>query len=277
MTKHELDLDDLNFLEDNEFDTFNANNSYFLFKRVYNLSKFKLIIVTVIGVILLITIIYYWRKIFHCDIKTNLATPIFTSTNLNTNIHKIPLINSNQSVVTVQNQNTTNILSSTIIGYQQQTVVADNIDYTKSINELIITIGDITNALTLMINTTKELQQNLQKITYILGNVKNKISNINFKISHLINNVDNLSLNIKRNIEEELTSVVYTQPNASKLFSSTSRYVLHAIIHGRAWLKSESGEIITITEGELLNDYGKIVEINPNNYFVRTSSGVVIR
>ena len=240
------------------------------------MSKFKLIIATIISIILLITIIYYREQIFHGDIKTNLATPIFTSTDLNTNIHKIPLINSNQAVITVQNQNNS-ILSSIIIGDQQQTVIADHIDYIESINELIITIGDIANALTLMINKTKELQYNLQKITYIVDNVKNKTSNINFKLSNLINNVDNLSLNLKRNIEEELTSVAYTQPNASKLFSSTSKHVLHAIIPGRAWLKSESGNIITITEGELLNDYGKIVEINPNNYFVRTSSGVVIR
>jgi len=54
-------------------------------------------------------------------------------------------------------------------------------------------------------------------------------------------------------------------------------FVVHAIIPGRAWLKSRKGQIITVAEGDSLGDYGKILTIDPANALVRTSSGMAFK
>ena len=52
---------------------------------------------------------------------------------------------------------------------------------------------------------------------------------------------------------------------------------VHAIIPGRAWLKSKDGSTITVTEGDSLERYGKVLVIDASNGVVITSSGVTLR
>ena len=41
------------------------------------------------------------------------------------------------------------------------------------------------------------------------------------------------------------------------------RYTVQAIIPGRAWLKSESGDTVTVAEGDTLREYGRVTKIDP--------------
>ncbi len=276
MAKQALNLDELKFLENNEF---HIDENYSLFKRLYSENKIKLIIITlIIGIILLTVIIYYVTKLLYNNMETNLAAPepsVVSSQGINTNIQApYYLVNSNQITVEQYN-NTENPLFAG--NQQQQITITTQYDLKENINELIPSIEIITNVLVFMNNQTKELQQNLQKVSRAILNIKNKVSNINSKILNLTKIIDNLSINIKQYIEEELDLVTYIQPVKPNLFSITSRYIIHAMIPGRAWLKSESEQIILVAEGDLLGDYGTIVEINLANYFVKTSSGVIIR
>lgn len=54
-------------------------------------------------------------------------------------------------------------------------------------------------------------------------------------------------------------------------------FVVHAVIPGRAWLKSCKGQIITVIEGETVGNYGKVLVIDAANSVVLTSSGVAFR
>lgn len=54
-------------------------------------------------------------------------------------------------------------------------------------------------------------------------------------------------------------------------------YVVHAVIPGRAWLKSCKGQILTVTEGETVGNYGKVLVIDAANSIVLTSSGIAFR
>ena len=275
MAKQEPNLDDLNFLEDNEF---NVDKNYLLFQRLYSLNKIKLtVIILMIGIILL-TVIYYVKKPLYNNMETNLAAPvpsIISSQAINANIQEPSYVVKFNQITEEQYSNTENAL---FVGSQQQQNTITTKYYNKeSINELITFMEIITNLLIFMNNKTKELQQNLQEILHTTLNIKNKVSNIDLRISNLTKNVDDLSVNIKKYIDEELNLATYIQPITPNLFSDTSRYIIHAVIPGRAWLKSESGQIITVAEGDFLGDYGKIIEINLANYFVKTSSGVIIR
>lgn len=54
-------------------------------------------------------------------------------------------------------------------------------------------------------------------------------------------------------------------------------YTVHAVIPGRAWLKTPKGQIITVTEGEVIGNYGKVLVIDAANAVVLTNSGVTFR
>ncbi len=59
--------------------------------------------------------------------------------------------------------------------------------------------------------------------------------------------------------------------------SQDPEFVLHAVIPGRAWLRSAGGQIITVTEGEVIGSYGKVLVIDASNGIVLTNSGVTFR
>ncbi len=70
-----------------------------------------------------------------------------------------------------------------------------------------------------------------------------------------------------------------TKPAVSSQTSvgSAPTMSVHAIIPGRAWLKSRDGSTLTVTEGDTLDRYGKVLVIDASNGVVITSSGVTLR
>jgi hypothetical protein len=50
-------------------------------------------------------------------------------------------------------------------------------------------------------------------------------------------------------------------------------YTVQAIIPGRAWLKSEGGETVTVAEGDTLKGYGRIMKIDPYDGVVELDIG----
>lgn len=49
-------------------------------------------------------------------------------------------------------------------------------------------------------------------------------------------------------------------------------YSVQAIIPGRAWLKSESGDTVTVAEGDVVKDLGRVVKIDPYDGVVQVDS-----
>lgn len=50
-------------------------------------------------------------------------------------------------------------------------------------------------------------------------------------------------------------------------------YSVQAIIPGRAWLKSESGDTVTVAEGDYLKKYGRVTKIDPYDGVVAIDTG----
>jgi hypothetical protein len=50
-------------------------------------------------------------------------------------------------------------------------------------------------------------------------------------------------------------------------------YTVQAIIPGRAWLKSEAGDTVTVAEGDLLKAYGRVTKIDPYDGIVAIDTG----
>ena len=57
-------------------------------------------------------------------------------------------------------------------------------------------------------------------------------------------------------------------------------YSVQAIIPGRAWLRSDNGETITVAEGDMVKGVGRVTKIDPYDGIVEintgTKSGILI-
>lgn len=63
-------------------------------------------------------------------------------------------------------------------------------------------------------------------------------------------------------------SALPAQPSEPKI-----SYTVQAIIPGRAWLKSDSGEAVTVAEGDMLKDLGRVTKIDPYDGVVEINTG----
>ena len=200
--------------------------------------------------------------------------------------NSLPNISGQQAISSSNTENNVPVMGfQKIISNNQTLPTNQQINYNykiqENMQELKTIVANITEELTANVNQIKELQNNLRDISRSISNVSNSVSGVDSKILNLTNTVDNLSMDVK-NVkkymqEEDLDLTANLKPSEPDLFSNSPEYVVHAVIPGRAWLKSSSGQIITVTEGDALGDYGKIALIDAANNIVRTSSGVVFR
>lgn len=59
----------------------------------------------------------------------------------------------------------------------------------------------------------------------------------------------------------------------TKVMQPKMIYTVQAIIPGRAWLKSDGGDTITVAEGDTLKDYGRVTKIDPYDGVVEIDTG----
>ena len=86
------------------------------------------------------------------------------------------------------------------------------------------------------------------------------------------------------NMESQLNQLVQTllhqnppssAPPAATVSTSDSKipYYVQAIIPGRAWLKADNGETVTVAEGDVIKDLGRVTKIDPYDGVVEVNTG----
>jgi hypothetical protein len=67
--------------------------------------------------------------------------------------------------------------------------------------------------------------------------------------------------------------VILPSSSASPTSSSKSNYSVQAIIPGRAWLRTDAGETVTVAEGDLLKGLGRVTKIDPYDGTIQIDTG----
>jgi hypothetical protein len=75
------------------------------------------------------------------------------------------------------------------------------------------------------------------------------------------------------NKEAAAIQTVPATQSAMRQVEPQATYTVQAIIPGRAWLKSDSGETVTVAEGDTLRGYGRVVKIDPYDGVVAIDIG----
>lgn len=148
------------------------------------------------------------------------------------------------------------------------------------------TLDSISEEMTLNVNQIKHLETTITSLAATVEQLNKSISAMDNRVLGLTETVDGLAQdlsNVKKVMADEdidLTgknNVRFSGAKKHTISNTTPDYSVHAIIPGRAWLKNSSGQIITVTEGDKLGDFGTIAVIDATNGIVRTSSGITIR
>ncbi len=106
---------------------------------------------------------------------------------------------------------------------------------------------------------TNAMQGRIQDMTMRLASMESAIARLGQVIQELKNSK---------------SGVVEASPRpVAKSFIPKITYTVQAIIPGRAWLKSENGETVTVTEGDTLQGYGRIMKIDPYDGVVQIAVG----
>ncbi len=153
-------------------------------------------------------------------------------------------------------------------------------------DEINATLDSISEEMTLNVNQIKHLETTITNLAATVEQLNKSISAMDNRVLGLTETVDGLAQdlsNVKKIIADEdidlagTNSVRFSGTKKQSISNSSQEYTVHAIIPGRAWLKNSAGQIITVTEGDKLGDFGSVATIDAANGVVRTSSGITFR
>lgn len=156
-------------------------------------------------------------------------------------------------------------------------------------NEMRNALQSLSEEMTENVNNTRQLENTIANMASTLDQINKTIGAMDNRVLSLTETVETLSQdlsNVKRVMVDQdldltmpgnVKSTTSKKKSIQSIKSTEPNYSVHAIIPGRAWLKAGSGQIITVTEGDKIGDYGTVAVIDAANGLVRTSSGIIIR
>jgi seryl-tRNA synthetase len=135
-----------------------------------------------------------------------------------------------------------------------------------------------------------QLEKSLGTAAQNSSDMTKNLSTLQHDVATLSAAVQDLSTQLKAIREDQVNALAKLEemekrktakPKSSKItkgeaFTSPNLSV-YAIIPGRAWLRTPDGKTMTVTEGDNVGEYGKVLKIDAPNGVVITSSGVALR
>lgn len=125
----------------------------------------------------------------------------------------------------------------------------------------------------------RQTTQNTNNLNKGVQALQQQIATLSQSVQQLSNQVNQLSIEAQKKPAPRETKAVTASREAKpvKRVDGNPKYTVYAIIPGRAWLRSTSGKTLTVSEGDQVDEYGKVLKIDPSNGIVVTSSGVTLR
>lgn len=148
--------------------------------------------------------------------------------------------------------------------------LSTNINHVQGLERI---VKDMSRVVISLNSTVKSMDNRVLSLTQTIDNISGDFGNMKSDITSVQHNLSK----VNKFVQEEDLDLTKATGDSNKIVYKAPEFVVHAIIPGRAWLKSTSGKIITVTEGQSLGNYGSIAVIDTENGTVVTSSGTSFR
>jgi hypothetical protein len=137
-----------------------------------------------------------------------------------------------------------------------------------------------------------ELHKNIQEANQQATNANKNVQALQQQVASLSTALQTLTAEVKGVREDQAQAIAKAeeQAKAAKVakaqpakaqpkteVAGNPNVTIHAIIPGRAWIRTADGKTITVSEGDSVGEYGKVLKIDAANGVVVTTSGVTIR
>lgn len=102
--------------------------------------------------------------------------------------------------------------------------------------------------------------------------LKDQIQSLNSKVTELEGQLKQMMEAVTQQQAQNSASNDVV-PVRARAADGSANYNVQAIIPGRAWLRSQNGETITVAEGDVIRDLGRITKIDPYDGVVEINTG----
>jgi hypothetical protein len=133
----------------------------------------------------------------------------------------------------------------------------------QKIDERLTALEQQTSAMMNLLQT--EYAQKISDYEMQGNMVRGKMDELSKKMNRIESNLQQISQAAREEPAMAVTARHHAEPKIA--------YTVQAIIPGRAWLKSESGDTVTVAEGDVLRNYGRITKIDPYDGIVEIDTG----
>lgn len=138
-------------------------------------------------------------------------------------------------------------------------------------------IDNIKKAVEQNAQATQNLQQEIAALSNAISDIQNNISTLNQTLDGLKKSAAEKNTVVAEKIHKKIVKKRPAVVKPGKLRAVvTTNYYARAMIQGRAWLVTPEGATFTVSLGDELPGYGKIMAIDPENGAIMTSAGRVI-
>lgn len=123
-------------------------------------------------------------------------------------------------------------------------------------------------------------RNNMAESARQLSTLQNDITMLSKAMQQLSEQVDTIRSYQERQEIRRQQQIHTREAPSSKGESSAEKLpslTVYAIIPGRAWLRSANGKTLTVTEGDPIGEYGKVLKIDASSGVVITTSGATLR
>ena len=124
-----------------------------------------------------------------------------------------------------------------------------------------------------------ESQMHVNALAQRVSSLKGGLTNLKGSVNSLHDVIKKLTrqLNEQKRLQSILSTYRKTaKQRQQKQIRYRKRYFVKAVIPGRAWLYAADGTSITVTVGDSVPGYGKVIGIDPFSGVVSTSSGIKV-
>jgi hypothetical protein len=102
--------------------------------------------------------------------------------------------------------------------------------------------------------------------------LQDEVQTLNSRVANMESQLNQLLHALNRQNYGGIEAVPPPPPRAQAIEQKIS-YNVQAIIPGRAWLRSDSGETVTVAEGDIIRDLGRVTKIDPYDGIVQINTG----
>lgn len=131
-------------------------------------------------------------------------------------------------------------------------------------------LAETSNQLTTQLNS--QYMQQVSQFANQSSRLQEQITDLSAKVSVLENQLSQLVQVLTKQIRPPVVRPA-PPPQPTTVEPMRTSFTVQAIIPGRAWLKSDNGDTVTVAEGDLVKSLGRVSRIDPYDGVVEINTG----